>query len=459
MADNAAEAEYRMQASLTADVPMGSVPMGSVPLGIVAANQVQPNGVPGLRMTPLDIAAAGGAHHDPGMVSSSLGVDEHGGVRMMSVGLDMHGAAVHTRDPAGPGLVVSRGAAPMQTTARKKPHLQGRFSGRLETKEDEKRLQEECRLLGHLVGGVGKRGEKSRMTLAKIVRAIASGEVRKHCTDREQRIHEVEERMKTLEAYYQREITLLKQENAALRLKLEIRADELGARQIQGAPAHYGQESLAAFGNGLGLDVSTLPFLLPAAPNPSAAALQQGGQVSGGPIQACQQTHGHIALPSMPHHTMVASMQPNPNPEMHTKAMMSEEYQARAQMAHQVRQPPQDAANMKRKLEDYKVAQAAEGMMGLKPGVGEEAVAGHAMEAATQIAAKEETMESPAKTFHLAGDRKVSSSHVLKVHPVPPQQPSEVKPMISSAVPAARPPTAGNSPQQVVEREWAQPSN
>ncbi|GMH32766.1 hypothetical protein BSKO_00600 [Bryopsis sp. KO-2023] len=456
MADNGAETEYRMQASLTADVSMGSLPMGSVPLGIVAANQVQPNGVAGLRMTPLDIAAAGAGHHDPGMVSSSLGVDEHGSVRMMSVGLDMHGAAVHARDPASGALVVSRGAGSLQTAARKKPHLQGRFSGRLETKEDEKRLQEECRLLGQLVGGVGKRGEKSRMTLAKIVRAIASGEVRKHCQDREARIHEVEERMKTLEAYYQREITLLKQENAALRLKLEIRADELGARQIQGAPAHYGQESLAAFGNGLGLDVSSLPFLLPAAPNPSAAALQQG-QVSGGPIQACQQTHGHIALPSMPHHTMVASMQANPNAEMHTKAMMTEEYQARAQMAHQVRQQPQDA-NLKRKLEDFKVAQAAEGMMGLKPGVGEEAVAGHAMEPAPQIGSKEETMESPAKTFHLAGDRKVSSSHVLKVHPVPPQQSSEMKPMISTAMPG-RPPSSGNSPQQVAEREWGQPSS
>ena len=68
----------------------------------------------------------------------------------------------------------------------RKPHLQGRFSGRLETKADEKRLADECKLLGHLLGGVGKRGEKSRLTLAKIVRGIASGEVRKHCEAREQ---------------------------------------------------------------------------------------------------------------------------------------------------------------------------------------------------------------------------------------------------------------------------------
>lgn len=68
----------------------------------------------------------------------------------------------------------------------RKPHLQGRFSGRLETKADEKRLADECKLLGHLLGGVGKRGEKSRLTLAKIVRGIASGDVRKHCEAREQ---------------------------------------------------------------------------------------------------------------------------------------------------------------------------------------------------------------------------------------------------------------------------------
>lgn len=67
----------------------------------------------------------------------------------------------------------------------RKPHLQGRFSGRLETKDDEKKLADECRLLGPLLGGVGKRGEKSRLTLAKIVRGIAAGEVRRHCEDRE----------------------------------------------------------------------------------------------------------------------------------------------------------------------------------------------------------------------------------------------------------------------------------
>lgn len=70
----------------------------------------------------------------------------------------------------------------------RKPHLQGRFSGRLETKSDEKKLADECRLLGPMLGGVGKRGERSRLTLAKIVRGIAAGDVRRHCEQRERKL-------------------------------------------------------------------------------------------------------------------------------------------------------------------------------------------------------------------------------------------------------------------------------
>lgn len=73
----------------------------------------------------------------------------------------------------------------MSTCSARKPHLQGRFSGRLATKDDEKKLNQECRLLGPLLGGVGKRGDGSRLTLAKIVRGIAAGEVRKFCEERE----------------------------------------------------------------------------------------------------------------------------------------------------------------------------------------------------------------------------------------------------------------------------------
>lgn len=40
--------------------------------------------------------------------------------------------------------------------------------------------------LAPLVGGVGKRGDRSRLTLAKIVRGIATGDVRKHLDMKEQ---------------------------------------------------------------------------------------------------------------------------------------------------------------------------------------------------------------------------------------------------------------------------------
>lgn len=36
-----------------------------------------------------------------------------------------------------------------------------------------------------MLGGTGKRGEKSRLTLAKIVRGIAAGDVRRFCEARE----------------------------------------------------------------------------------------------------------------------------------------------------------------------------------------------------------------------------------------------------------------------------------
>lgn len=62
--------------------------------------------------------------------------------------------------------------------------MQGRFSGRLGTKEDEKRLAAECRLVGPLLGGTS-RGEKSLPTLAKLVRAIAAGSVRAHLEAKE----------------------------------------------------------------------------------------------------------------------------------------------------------------------------------------------------------------------------------------------------------------------------------
>lgn len=65
--------------------------------------------------------------------------------------------------------------------------MQGRFSGRLETKEDERRLADECKLLGPLLSD-STAGDRALQTLAKIVRGIASGEVRQHVEAREREL-------------------------------------------------------------------------------------------------------------------------------------------------------------------------------------------------------------------------------------------------------------------------------
>ena len=57
--------------------------------------------------------------------------------------------------------------------------MQGRFSGRLVSKDDERKLVEECRLLAPLLSNDG-----TLFTLPAIVRAMASGEVRAHLEQR-----------------------------------------------------------------------------------------------------------------------------------------------------------------------------------------------------------------------------------------------------------------------------------
>ncbi|KAK9810331.1 hypothetical protein WJX72_008833 [[Myrmecia] bisecta] len=103
----------------------------------------------------------------------------------------------------------------------RKPHLQGRFSGRLETKGDEKKLADECRLLGPLLGGQGKRGEKSRLTLAKIVRGIACGDVRKHCEAREALIKDLRRQLDAWEQGGNQQMSQLQAEVESLRGELE----------------------------------------------------------------------------------------------------------------------------------------------------------------------------------------------------------------------------------------------
>ena len=56
------------------------------------------------------------------------------------------------------------------------------------SKEDEARVGEECLRLAPLLGGAAMGGSGSKLTLAKLVRGIASGDVRRYCEDRERRV-------------------------------------------------------------------------------------------------------------------------------------------------------------------------------------------------------------------------------------------------------------------------------
>ena len=91
------------------------------------------------------------------------------------------------RGVAPPALLCSPCSQPLlpRLPAPRKPSLEGRFSGRLNSKQDEVKLADECRRLSPLLGGCGKRGDKSLMTLAKVVRGIVSGHIREHLQRRE----------------------------------------------------------------------------------------------------------------------------------------------------------------------------------------------------------------------------------------------------------------------------------
>lgn len=108
----------------------------------------------------------------------------------------------------------------------RKPQMQGRFSGRLALKEDERRLAEECRLLGPLLGGVGKRTDKSRLTLAKIVRGIACGAVRRHCEEREAQLQALRSRVIELESILPG-VERLQEQMLMMRAELDIKDKRL----------------------------------------------------------------------------------------------------------------------------------------------------------------------------------------------------------------------------------------
>lgn len=103
--------------------------------------------------------------------------------------------------------------------AEKKSHImKGRFSGRLPTKDDERRLADECSLMGHLLS---EEGDLS--TLPNIIRAMAKGTVRAHL----EREHAIKEeamvKLATLQAHsgaHGPNLMSLAEENLALKTEL-----------------------------------------------------------------------------------------------------------------------------------------------------------------------------------------------------------------------------------------------
>lgn len=79
---------------------------------------------------------------------------------------------------------------------KKTNQMKGRFSGRLPTKEDEKRLVDECKLLGPYL----HENENELNSVATIIRAIAAGTVRKHLENTARKYHDLEKKVQLIES-------------------------------------------------------------------------------------------------------------------------------------------------------------------------------------------------------------------------------------------------------------------
>ena len=167
--------------------------------------------------------------------------------------------------------------------------MQGRFSGRLETKEDEKRLAEECRRIGPLLGGAFS-GEMAMQTLAKIVRGIAAGDVRTFLEAQDRELRELRQHVEVLSASDMgQEVQRLYDDNLRLREQLE-------QAQLELAAAGMRAESLAAAAEQHGQFTAPLPLSLPAPTLAPAVAQQVAGQAVG--VAMARSASQAVLLPS-----------------------------------------------------------------------------------------------------------------------------------------------------------------
>lgn len=79
---------------------------------------------------------------------------------------------------------------------KKTSQMKGRFSGRLPTKDDEKRLVEECKMIGPYL----HENPHELNSVATIIRAIAAGTVRNHLENMSARYREIENKLRMIES-------------------------------------------------------------------------------------------------------------------------------------------------------------------------------------------------------------------------------------------------------------------
>ncbi|KAL4427845.1 hypothetical protein ABPG75_001934 [Micractinium tetrahymenae] len=166
------------------------------------------------------------------------------------------------------------------------PGMQGRFSGRLGTKEDEKRLAAECRLIGPLLGGAA-RGEKSLHTLAKLVRAIAAGSVRAHLEAMEAERQDLRAKLQLLSDGDGQQLLRLQDDNTQLRRELAAKDRIIAEReqQLQAANARLQQQALSQGMAGI--------------PATMELNMQRSGPMQGAPVSLAlaAPTAGGISMP------------------------------------------------------------------------------------------------------------------------------------------------------------------
>eukprot|EP00890_Picochlorum_soloecismus_P004905 jgi/Picsp_1/5415/NSC_02774-R1_hypothetical protein CHLNCDRAFT_142322 [Chlorella variabilis] len=113
---------------------------------------------------------------------------------------------------------------PSDRQCEKKGHMKGRFSGRLPTKEDEKRLVEECQIVSQYLSN-----DASLCTLATIIRALAAGQVRKHLEEVSKRHQALQNKIDIMES------TAEGSHTGALADKIILLQHELGKAQARAA--------------------------------------------------------------------------------------------------------------------------------------------------------------------------------------------------------------------------------